>query len=57
MEVKVNIGEIKRIGEDTEKEGEIVLIKLRNEEQKREVMGRKNLKERKNYGGLGKKGK
>lgn len=34
MEVKTNIMEIKKIGEDREKEKEMVLIKLGSEEQK-----------------------
>ncbi|KYN12099.1 hypothetical protein ALC57_15734 [Trachymyrmex cornetzi] len=46
--VKVEAKEIRKIGEGTERgKGEMLLIKLENEEQKREVMGEKNLKGRK----------
>jgi len=45
---KVEIKEIKRIGEITEKgRGEMLSVKLENEERKWEVMAKKNLKERK----------
>lgn len=42
IEVKVEIKEIRRISEETEKgKGEMLLIKLENEEQKREIMRKK----------------
>lgn len=40
--VKVRVEEVKRIGEDREKGREMVMVKLGNKEQKREVMGSKN---------------
>lgn len=40
--VEIEMGEIKRIGGDREKGREMVMVKLGNEEQKREVMGKKN---------------
>lgn len=58
--VMIKVGEIKRISGDKEKGKKMVMVKLRNEEQKREVMRKKNgLKGRKEKYwriGRGKKG-